>query len=98
MAVADLNGDGRQDVVVPRNVRSLGGLIPNVNIFSGGDVVVLSYTDFGYTLTPITPQFDGVVSGVSILRQRSYPAFVMTVSQGTVFGGGNSLILISRRL
>ncbi len=98
MAVADLNGDGRQDVVVPRNVRSLGGLVPNVNIFSGGDVVVLSYTDFGYTLTPITPQFDGVVSGVSILRQRSYPAFVMTVAQGTVFGGGNSLILISRRL
>jgi FG-GAP-like repeat len=98
MAVADLNGDGRQDVVVPRNVRSLGGLVPNVNLFSGGDVVVLSYTDFGYTLTPITPQFDGVVSGVSILRQRSYPAFVMTVSQGTVFGGGNSLILISRRL
>jgi hypothetical protein len=98
MAVADLNGDGRQDVVVPRNIRSLGGLVPNVNIYSGGDVVVLSYTDFGYTLTAITPQFDGVVSGVSILRQRSYPAFVVAVSQGTLTGGGNSLILISRRL
>jgi hypothetical protein len=98
MAVADLNGDGRQDVVVPRNIRSLGGLVPNVNLYSGGDVVVLSYTDFGYTLTAITPQFDGVVSGVSILRQRSYPAFVMAIAQGTVFGGGNSLILISRRL
>ncbi len=69
-----------------------------MNIYSGGDVVVLSSTDFGYTLTAITPQFDGVVSGVSILRQRSYPAFVMAVAQGTLFGGGNSLILISRRL
>jgi FG-GAP-like repeat len=98
MTVADLNGDGRQDVVVPRNIRSLGGVLPNVNIYSGGDVVVLSSNDFGYSLTAITPQFDGVVSGVAILRLRSYPAFVMAVSQGTLTGGGNSLLLISRRL
>jgi hypothetical protein len=98
MAVADLNGDGHQDVVVPRNIRSLGGVFPNVNIYSGGDVVVLSYNDFGYSLTAITPQFDGVVSGVSILRQRGYPAFVLAVAQGTLTGGGNSLLLISRRL
>jgi hypothetical protein len=98
MAVADLNGDGRQDVVLPRNNRSLGGVLPNVNIYGGGDVVVLSYSDYGYNLTAITPQFDGVVSGVAILRQRSYPAFVVAVSQGTFTGGGNSLLLISRRL
>ena len=98
MTVADLNGDGRQDVVIPRNTRSMGGLLPNMNIYSGGDVVVLSYNDFGYSLTAITPQFDGVVSGVAILRQRSYPAFVVAVSQGSLTGGGNSLLLISRRL
>jgi hypothetical protein len=98
MTVADLNGDGRQDVVIPRNTRSMGGVFPNVNVFSGGDVVVLSYTEFGYSLTAITPQFDGVVSGVAILRLRSYPAFVVGVSQGSLMGGGNSLILISRRL
>ena len=98
MTVADLNGDGRQDVVIPRNTRSMGGVLPNVNVYSGGDVVVLSYSDFGYSLTAITPQFDGVVSGVAILRQRSYPAFVVGVSQGTLTGGGNSLLLISRRL
>jgi hypothetical protein len=98
MTVADLNGDGRQDVVLPRNIRSLGGIFPNVNIYSGGDVVVLSYNDFGYSLTAITPQFDGVVSGVSILRQRAYPAFVLAVAQGTLTGGGNSMLLISRRL
>jgi len=98
MTVADLNGDGHQDVVIPRNIRSLGGVLPNMNLYSGGDVVVLAYTDFGYTLTAITPQFDGVVSGVVILRQRSYPAFVVAVSQGTLMGGGNSMILISRQL
>jgi hypothetical protein len=98
MAVADLNGDGHQDVVVPRNIRSLGGVLPNVNLYSGGDVVVLAYSEFGYNLTAITPQFDGVVSGVAILRLRAYPAFVVAVSQGTITGGGNSLLLISRRL
>ncbi|HEX2276280.1 MAG TPA: VCBS repeat-containing protein, partial [Candidatus Tectomicrobia bacterium] len=98
MAVADLNGDGRKDVILPRNIRSLGGVFQNVNIYSGGDVVVLSYTDYGYSLTAITPQFDGVVSGVAILRQRDYPAFVMAVAQGTITGGGNSILLISRRL
>jgi hypothetical protein len=98
MTVADLNGDGRQDVVIPRNVRAMGGILPNVNVYSGGDVVVLSYGEFGYSLTAITPQFDGVVSGVAILRQRSYPAFVVAVSQGTLTGGGNSLLLISRHL
>jgi hypothetical protein len=98
MAVADLNGDGHQDVIVPRNTRSLGGLLPNVNVYSGGDVVVLSNNDFGYSLTAITPQFDGVVSGLAVLRQRSYPAFVVAVSQGTLTGSGNSLLLISRRL
>jgi hypothetical protein len=98
MAVADLNGDGHQDVVVPRNIRSLGGVLPNVNVYSGGDVVVLAHSEFGYNLTAITPQFDGVVSGVAILRLRAYPAFVIAVSQGTLTGGGNSLLLISRRL
>jgi hypothetical protein len=98
MAVADLNGDGHQDVVIPRNIRSLGGVLPNVNLYSGGDVVVLAHSEFGYNLTAITPQFDGVVSGVAILRLRAYPAFVVAVSQGTLTGGGNSLLLISRRM
>jgi hypothetical protein len=97
MAVADLDGDGRDDVIVPRNVRSVGNYLPNVNIYSGGDVVVLSQKDFGYSLTAITPQFDGLVSGVAMLRQRSYPAFLVAVSQGTLFGGGHSIILLSRR-
>jgi hypothetical protein len=97
LAIADLDGNGREDVIVPRNQRSLGGVLPNVNIYTGGDVAVLSYTDFGYSMTAITPQFDGVVSGVAILRQRAYPAFIVGVSQGTVWGGGNSLLLLSRR-
>jgi hypothetical protein len=97
MAVADLDGDGHQDVVVPRNTRALSNVLTNVNIYSGGDVAVLSQKDFGYAMTAITPQFDGVVSGVAILRQRSYPAFVMAVAQGAITGGGNSVLLLSRR-
>jgi hypothetical protein len=97
MAVADLDGNGREDVIVPRNQRTLGGVLPNVNLFGGGDVAVLSYTDFGYSMTAITPQFDGVVSGVAILHQRASPTFLVGVSQGTLWGGGNSLLLISRR-
>jgi hypothetical protein len=98
MAVADLDGDGHQDVIVPRNTRAISNVLPNVNIYSGGDVVVLSQKDFGYSLTAITPQFDGVVSGVAILRQRDYPAFVLAVAQGSITGSGNSVLLLSRRL
>jgi hypothetical protein len=75
----------------------LNNIAANINIYSGGDVVVLSQKQFGYSLTAITPQFDGIVSGVAILRQRSYPAFLMTVSQGSLFGGGNSILLLSRQ-
>jgi hypothetical protein len=35
---------------------------------------------------------------VAILRQRDYPAFVLAVSQGTITGKGNSILLLSRRL
>jgi hypothetical protein len=97
MAVADLDGDGHEDIVVPRNIRSLTNVFTNINIYSGGDVVVLSQKEFGYSLTTITPQFDGLVSGVAILRQRSYPAFLVAVSQGSFLGGGNSILLLSRQ-
>jgi FG-GAP-like repeat len=97
MAVADLDGDGHEDIVVPRNVRSLTNVFTNINIYSGGDVVVLSQKEFGYSLTAITPQFDGLVSGVAILRQRSYPTFLIAVSQGSLLGGGNSILLLSRQ-
>ena len=97
MAVADLDGDGHEDIVVPRNIRSLTNVFTNINIYSGGDVVVLSQKEFGYSLTAITPQFDGLVSGVAILRQRSYPAFLVAVSQGSFLGGGNSILLLSRQ-
>src|SRR5262249_6110396 len=55
MAVADLDGDGHEDIVVPRNVRSLTNVFTNINIYSGGDVVVFSQKEFGYSLTAITP-------------------------------------------
>jgi|GEM_PF-3979163 len=96
MAVADLDGDGREDVILPRNIRSLGSYLPNVNLYAGGDVVVVSQKEFGYSMTAITPQFDGLVSGIAMLRQRSYPTFVIAVSQGSFFGGGSSMLLISR--
>lgn len=64
--VADLDGDGIDEVLVPRNQTRLG-VVPNLNLYSGGRVVLMRETPQGFALSPISPEFDGVVSGVAVL-------------------------------
>jgi hypothetical protein len=65
-AVIDVNSDGVDEVLVARNIGKTG-FIPNATSFSSGDVMLLREEKYGYTLSPISPQFNGVVSGIVTL-------------------------------
>ena len=78
-AVADFDGDGVDEVLVPQNQSRLG-VVPNLNLYSGGHVVLMRQTPQGFTLSPISPGFDGVVSGVAVLKGRT-PGILVAVSK-----------------
>ena len=97
-AVADLDGDGIDEVLVPRNQARLGA-VPNLDLFSGGRVVLMRQTPQGFTLSPISPEFDGVVSGVAVLTGRE-PAILVAVSkqEGGVLKRRQRTVLYLNRL
>ena len=78
-AVADFDGDGIDEVLVPQNQAQLG-VVPNLNLYSGGHVVMMRQTPQGFTLSPVSPGFDGVVSGVAVLKGRT-PGILVAVSK-----------------
>ena len=78
-AVADFDGDGIDEVLLPQNQSQLG-VVPNLNLYSGGHVVLMRQTPQGFTLSSISPEFDGVVSGVAVLKGR-VPGILVAVSK-----------------
>ena len=78
-AVTDFDGDGVDEVLVPQNQARLG-VVPNLNLYSGGHVVLMRQTPQGFVLSPISPEFDGVVSGVAILKGHT-PGILVAVSK-----------------
>ena len=78
-AVADFDGDGIDEVLVPQNQSQLG-VVSNLNLYSGGHVVLMRQTPQGFTLTRVSPGFDGVVSGVAVLKGRT-PGILVAVSK-----------------
>ena len=78
-AVVDFDGDGIDEVLVPQN-QGRFGVVPNLNLYSGGHVVLMRQTPQGFTLSPISPGFDGLVSGVAVLKGRT-PGILVAVSK-----------------
>lgn len=78
-AVADFDGDGIDEVLVPQNQARLG-VVPNLNLYSRGHVVLMRQTPQGFALSPVSPGFDGVVSGVAVLKGR-VPGILVAVSK-----------------
>ena len=78
-AVADFDGDGIDEVLVPQNQAQLA-VVPNLNLYSGGHVAMMRQTPQGFTLSPVSPDFDGVVSGVAVLKGRT-PGILVAVSK-----------------
>lgn len=78
-AVADVDGDGIDEVLVPRNDAKLS-FAPNLNQYSGGDLLLLQPEAFGFKVSAVSPQFDGAISGVAILRGQ-HPGVLVAVSK-----------------
>ena len=95
-AVVDFDGDGIDEVLVPQNQDSFG-VVPNLNLYSGGHVVLMRQTPQGFTLSPISPGFDGLVSGVAVLKGRT-PGILVAVSkrQGVLKQKKQTILYLSR--
>ena len=79
-AVVDFDGDGIDEVLVPAESGLVSAWVPNLNLYSGGHVVMMRQTPQGFALSPISPGFDGVVSGVAVLKGRT-PGILVAVSK-----------------
>ena len=95
-AVADFDGDGIDEVLVPRNQSRLG-VVPGLNLYSGGHVVLMRQTPQGFRLSPVSPGFDGVVSGVAVLKGRT-PGILVAVSkrEGVLKQKRQTILYLSR--
>jgi hypothetical protein len=95
-AVVDVDGDGVEEVLVARNAAILG-FIPNLNQYSGGDVVLLRKEKYGFNLLPIGPEFNGVVSGVVALPGSPRTILIAVSKQkGFLQRGGETTLFLSR--
>jgi hypothetical protein len=93
----DLDGDGIEEVLVIRNSASLGGVLPNRTQFRSGDVAVLRTGPYGHSLSPISPEFDGTVSGLAIAPSRQPSLFVaVTKSQGLLGQTQQTIVFLSQ--
>ena len=93
----DVDGDGVDEVLVIRNGVSLGGVMPNRTWYTTGDVALLRAGPYGYTLSPVSPQFDGMVSGVSVVPSPT-PGILIAISkrQGVLGRQQQTLIFLTR--
>lgn len=96
--VVDIDGDGVDEVLVVRNDASLGGAIPNRARFPTGDVALLRAGPYGYTLSPVSPKFDGMVSGVSVVPNPAPGVLVAISKRQGILGNKKQTILFLSRL
>jgi hypothetical protein len=97
-AVLDSDGDGAEEALVARNiaplrVASLGRIIPYPTHVAYGDIARLQYKDERLTLSPISPRFVGVVSGLAVLPGRTPRVFVGISQRQGFFGHREETIL-----
>lgn len=88
--VIDINGDGRQEVLLVANKSAHRDLIPGVPAYEAGEVVVLGYTPMGYELLPLTGSFEGPLQGLSVYQGE---VFVVLVKGNPFTQKGESYLL-----
>jgi hypothetical protein len=93
----DLNGDGIDEVFVVSNASNFG-FVPNLQQYSGGSIALLREENYGYSLSPISPQFNGIVSGIMAVPGTP-PALLIAITKPKGFfgQGGTTTLFLSRR-
>lgn len=94
----DLNGDGIEEVLIARNAASLGRLLVNRTDYRDGDIVLLREETYGYSLTPISPQFNGMISGLVVLRDATPGVLVAATRTHDALGRKAETTLFLSRL
>ncbi|WP_143308503.1 hypothetical protein [Candidatus Entotheonella palauensis] len=94
----DVDGDGVKEVLVIRNGASLGGVIPNRTRYTTGDVALLRVGPYGYNLSPVSPKFDGMVSGVSVVPSPTPGVLIAISKRQGIFGRKQQTIIFLSRL
>ncbi|HLC40938.1 MAG TPA: hypothetical protein VJO34_04850, partial [Methylomirabilota bacterium] len=96
--VADLDGDGVDEVLLPRNVSPAGSFL-NVGNFigaTGGEVLVLYRQGAGFSLRPLTAKLSGLVSGVGVTGKDPRSLFIVVARANfPPLSGGKSQFLLS---
>ncbi len=96
--VIDVDGDGVEEVLVIRNGASLGGVLPNRTRFSSGDIALLRVGPYGYNLSPVSPRFDGMVSGVSVVTSPTPGVLIAVSKRRGILGRKRQTIIFLSRL
>ena len=88
--VIDINGDGRQELLMVANKSAHHDLIPGVPAYESGEVVVLTSTPMGYELLPLTGSFEGPLQGLAVNQGE---VFVVLVKGNPFTQKGESYLL-----
>jgi hypothetical protein len=94
----DVDGDGVDEILVIRNSASLGGVVPNRARYTTGDIALLKAGPYGFTISPVSPKFDGMVSGVSVVPHPSPGVLIAISKRQGVFGNKQQTIIFLSHL
>jgi hypothetical protein len=94
----DVDSDGVDEILVIRNSASLGGVVPNRARYTTGDIALLKAGPYGFTISPVSPKFDGMVSGVSVVPHPSPGVLIAISKRQGVFGNKQQTIIFLSHL
>ena len=94
----DVDGDGVDEVLVIRNGANVAGVALHGTRYTTGDIALLRAGPYGYTLSPVSPKFDGMVSGVSVAPSPASGVLIAVSKRQGILGRKKQTIVFLSRL
>lgn len=94
----DVDGDGVEEALIIRNGASLAGVIPNRTRYATGDIALLKAGPYGFNLSPVSPKFDGMVSGISVVLVPTPRLLIAVSKRQGILGKKRQTLIFSSRL